>query len=255
MRVVVLKDYEELSKKAAIMIASQIILKPDSVLGFATGSTPLGTYRELVKLYRDGNISFSEITTFNLDEYYGLDRENKQSYYYYMKENLFRHVDIDEQRTHIPDGRALDTEAECSQYEESIKRAGGIDLQLLGIGRNGHIGFNEPDVKFEARTHLVNLDEDTIEANSRFFSSPEEVPRKAISMGIKTIMHSRRILLIANGEEKAEVIYDMIKGKITPELPASVLQLHPDVVVMLDKKAGAKISKYCKCVEPGSVLE
>ncbi len=248
MRIIIVKDYNELSKKAANIVASQMILKPNSVLGFATGSTPTGTYKELVRIYNEGNISFREIVTFNLDEYYGLDRANVQSYYYYMNENLFSKVDIDYANVHIPDGRAIDIEAECEDYEAGIKKAGGIDLQLLGIGRNGHIGFNEPDVKFEARTHLVELDEDTIKANSRFFSSEEEVPKTAISMGIKTIMHSRRIVLLASGEEKAEIIYSMVKGKITPELPASVLQLHPDVVVILDEKAGAIISKHCNCM-------
>lgn len=243
MRIVIVKDYEELSKKAALLLASQITLKPNSVLGLATGSTPIGTYRELVRIYNEGDISFSEIVTFNLDEYYGLDKENAQSYYYFMEENLFKHVNINISNIHIPDGRARDIEQECIEYESKIKQAGGIDLQLLGIGRNGHIGFNEPDVKFEAQTHLVTLDEDTIEANSRFFDSLEEVPRRAISMGIKTIMHSRKIVLLASGEEKAETIHSMINGKITPELPASVLQLHPDVVILLDEKAASKLNK------------
>jgi len=241
MRIVTVKDYEELSKKAANILASQITLKPNSVLGLATGSTPVGTYRELVRIYQEGDINFSEVVTFNLDEYYGLDKENPQSYYYFMMENLFSHVNINHNSIYIPDGRAESIENECTEYENKIRRAGGIDLQLLGIGRNGHIGFNEPDVKFEAQTHLVTLDEDTIEANSRFFASMEEVPRKAISMGIKTIMHSRKILLLASGEEKAETIKNMINGKITPELPASVLQLHPDVVVLLDEKAASKL--------------
>lgn len=239
MRIIVVKDYEELSKKAANILASQITLKPDSVLGLATGATPVGAYRELVRIYDEGDISFKEVVTFNLDEYYGLDKENDQSYYYFMMQHLFNHVDIKLGNIHIPDGRANDIDKECTDYEEKIAKAGGIDLQLLGIGRNGHIGFNEPDVKFEAETHLVTLDEDTIEANSRFFESLEEVPRKAISMGIKTIMHSKKILLLASGEEKAEIIYNMLYGKITPELPASVLQLHPDVIILLDEKAGA----------------
>jgi glucosamine-6-phosphate deaminase len=241
MRIVTVKDYEELSKKAANILASQITLKPNSVLGLATGSTPVGAYRELVRIYKEGDINFNEIVTFNLDEYYGLDKENSQSYYYFMMENLFGHVNINKSNIYIPDGRAKDIDKECIDYENRIKQAGGIDLQLLGIGRNGHIGFNEPDVKFEAQTHLVTLDEDTIEANSRFFSAMEEVPRKAISMGIKTIMHSRKILLLASGEEKAETIKNMINGKITPELPASVLQLHPDVIVLLDEKAACKL--------------
>lgn len=243
MRIVIVKNYEELSKKAAKILASQITLKPNSVLGLATGSTPVGAYKELVSIYQKGDINFTEIITFNLDEYYGLDRENEQSYYYFMMENLFKHVNINLNNIHIPDGRAQDIQQECIAYEDRIRQAGGIDLQVLGIGRNGHIGFNEPDVKFEAQTHLVTLDEDTIEANSRFFASMEEVPRQAISMGIKTIMHSRKILLMASGEEKAETIYSMIHGKITPELPASVLQLHPDVIILLDEKAANRLNK------------
>lgn len=243
MRIVVARDYEELSKKAANILASQITLKPDSVLGLATGATPVGTYRELVRIYDEGDISFSEVVTFNLDEYYGLDKENNQSYYYFMMEHLFKHVNIKHKNIHIPDGRAKDIQEECIHYESKIAKAGGIDLQLLGIGRNGHIGFNEPDVKFEAETHLVTLDENTIEANSRFFTSLEEVPKQAISMGIKTIMHSRKILLLASGEEKAEIIFNMIYGKITPELPASVLQLHPDVIILLDEEAASMLNK------------
>jgi glucosamine-6-phosphate deaminase len=241
MRIIIAKDYDELSKKTANLLASQITLKPNSVLGLATGSTPVGAYNELVRIYKEGDINFTEVVTFNLDEYYGLDKENPQSYYYFMMENLFKHVNINKHNIHIPNGRAKDIELECIEYENKIKQAGGIDLQLLGIGRNGHIGFNEPDVKFEAQTHLVTLDEDTIEANSRFFAALDEVPRKAISMGIKTIMHSRKIILLASGEEKAETINSMINGKITPELPASVLQLHPDVVVLLDEKAACKL--------------
>lgn len=241
MRIVVARNYQELSKKAANMIASQIILKPNSVLGLATGATPIGTYSELVRLYREETISFFDITTFNLDEYYGLDIDNKQSYSYFMKEHLFNHINIKKENIHIPNGKAQDVFLECRSYEAAIKDAGGIDMQLLGIGRNGHIGFNEPDVKFEAMTHLVTLDEDTIRVNSRFFDDKEQVPRQAISMGIKTIMHSRKILLLASGIEKADTIYEMINGKITPELPASVLQLHPDVTVILDGKAASAL--------------
>lgn len=238
MRIIVAEDYKEMSKTAADMMASQIILKPDSVLGLATGGTPIGFYKELVNLYKQGKFSFKEVKTFNLDEYYGLDKSNPQSYHYYMMENLFKHIDIDLENVNIPDGTAKGIEEECRAYEDKIRKAGGIHMQLLGIGINGHIGFNEPDVKFEAITHLVNLDEETIEANSRFFSSIEEVPRSAISMGIKTIMHSKKILLLAAGNEKAQVIERMINGPITPELPASILQLHPDVTLIVDKEAG-----------------
>lgn len=240
MRIIVDEDYKEMSKTAADMMASQIILKPDSVLGLATGGTPIGFYKELVNLYKQGKFSFKEVKTFNLDEYYGLDKSNPQSYHYYMMENLFKHIDIDLENVNIPDGTAKDIDEECRAYEDKIRKAGGIHMQLLGIGINGHIGFNEPDVKFEAITHLVNLDEETIEANSRFFSSIEEVPRSAISMGIKTIMHSKKILLLAAGSEKAQVIERMINGPITPELPASILQLHPDVTLIVDKEAGDK---------------
>lgn len=239
MRIIIVKDYEELSKRAANILASQIILKPSSVIGLATGSTPIGTYQELVRLYKSGNIDFSEVVTFNLDEYYGLDRYDKQSYYFFMNKYLFSHINIDRKNVHIPDGKAENIYIECKTYEKKIKKAGGIDIQLLGIGRNGHIGFNEPDMKFEALTHLVNLDEDTIKANSRFFNSIEEVPKQAISMGIKTIMNSKKILLLAYGAQKNETIYNMVNGRITPELPASVLQLHIDVTVILDKGAGS----------------
>ncbi|MBZ4662747.1 MAG: nagB [Caloramator sp.] len=242
MRIIVTENYDELSKKAADIVASQLILKPRSVIGFATGGTPIGMYKEIVKMYREGKFSFKDVVTFNLDEYYGLDRENPQSYYFYMMEHLFKYVDIDKNNINIPDGRAEDIEKECIEYEEKIEKAGGIDLQILGIGKNGHIGFNEPDVKFEAKTHLVRLDEDTIKANSRFFNSIEEVPTKAISMGIKTIMHARKIVLLASGKQKAEIIEKMVNGPITPDVPASILQLHPDVTLILDKEAASQLN-------------
>lgn len=242
MRIICVEDYEQMSKKAANIAASQMILKPDSVLGLATGSTPLGMYNQLIKAYEDGLIDFEEIKTFNLDEYYNLNRENEQSYYYYMYENFFKHINIDLKNVNIPNGMAEDIEKESIQYERKIRKAGGVDLQVLGVGRNGHIGFNEPDIKFEALTHMVNLDEQTIKDNSRFFDSIEDVPTKAISMGIKTIMHAKKIILLASGIEKADAIHDAIYGKITPELPASVLQLHPDVIFVLDKEAASKLN-------------
>ncbi len=242
MKIIVAKDYEEMSKKAADFVAAQIILKPDSVLGLPTGSTPVGMYRELVKRYQAGDIDFSNVVTFNLDEYCGLDAENPQSYHYFMMENLFAHINVPKQNIHIPSGSALDIQKECDQYEQKIKDAGGIDLQVLGIGRNGHIGFNEPATYFEAKTHMGQLDEDTIRANARFFNSIEEVPKKAISMGIRAIMQARKILLLANGEEKAEAIYKTVQGAIVPQVPASILQLHPDVVIILDEKAADKLS-------------
>ena len=239
MRVIIAKDSEALSRRAAIILAGQIIHKPESVLGLATGSTPVGTYSQLVSLHREGLVDFNDVITFNLDEYYGLSPEDNRSYAWFMQHHLFDHVNNRPENVHIPNGLAIDIDIECRAYEEKILRAGGIDLQLLGIGLNGHIGFNEPDLKFEARTHLVELDDDTIRANARFFDSAEEVPRQAISMGIKTIMRSRRIVLLASGAEKAKIVYDMIYGIITPELPASVLQLHPDVTVIADAEAAS----------------
>lgn len=243
MRIIVVKSYQEMSKKAANMVASQVVLKPDSIIGLATGDTPLGMYSELVKMYEAGIVDFSETSTFNLDEYCGLTKDNPQSYHYYMTKNFFSHVNINNNRINIPDGMAENVEEECLNYDKRIKNTGGIDLQVLGIGRNGHIGFNEPDIKFESRTHLVNLDENTIVANSRFFNSIDEVPTKAISIGIKNIMHAEKIVLLANGIEKASAIYKTIKGKITPEVPASILQLHRDVVIMVDEEAASMIGK------------
>jgi glucosamine-6-phosphate deaminase len=239
MRIEIVKDYEAMSKRAAYIIASQIVIKPDCVLGLPTGSTPMGVYGELVKMYQEGIISFSQVTAINLDEYYGLDKDNEQSYNFFMREHLFKHVDIKEENIHVPDGKAVDVEAECRRYDNIIKKVGGIDLQLLGIGVNGHIGFNEPGEYFEPLTHLVELAEETIKANSRFFPSIEDVPTRAISIGIKGILGAKKILLMANGEKKAEAIYQMIKGKVTPQLPASVLQLHPDVIVLIDERAAA----------------
>lgn len=241
MRIIVVDNYEEMSKKAALMIASQVMLKPNSVLGLATGDTPLGMYKELIKLYNKNEVDFIEVRTFNLDEYYGLNRENSQSYYNYMMNNLFNSININKGNINVPDGMAKDVNASCIYYENKIKAFGGIDMQVLGIGGNGHIGFNEPDVNFEAETHLVNLDEQTIEANSRFFDSIEDVPVKAISMGIKTIMNSKKIILLANGISKAEAIERAVKGKINPKIPASILQLHNDVTIIIDKEAASSL--------------
>ncbi|MCB2355075.1 glucosamine-6-phosphate deaminase [Clostridium estertheticum] len=239
MRIIVVDNYGEMSKKAALMITSQVMLKPDSVLGLATGDTPLGMYEELVKLYNKKEVDFKEVRTFNLDEYYGLDPENPQSYYSFMNKNLFDKVDISKNNINMPDGMVKDVNDFCLLYENKIKTLGGIDMQVLGIGGNGHIGFNEPNVNFEAQTHLVNLDEQTIEANSRFFKSIEEVPVKAISMGIKTIMNSKKIILLANGLNKAEAIAKAVNGKINPSIPASILQLHNDVTIIIDKEAAS----------------
>jgi glucosamine-6-phosphate deaminase len=242
MRIIVVDNYEEMSKRAAKMIASQVILKPDSVLGLATGDTPLGMYKELIELYKKDEVDFNEVRTFNLDEYYGLNRENPQSYFNYMVNNLFNHININRENINVPSGMAKDINAVCLDYENKIKEAGGIDMQILGIGGNGHIGFNEPNVNFEAETHLVNLDEQTIEANSRFFDSIKDVPIKAISMGIKTIMNSKKIILLASGISKAEVIERAVKGKINPNVPASILQLHNDVTMILDKEAASYLN-------------
>lgn len=239
MRIIVVENYEEMSKKAAMMIASQVMLKPNSVLGLATGDTPLGMYKELIKLYNKNQVDFKEVKTFNLDEYYGLNRENPQSYYSYMNVNLFNNINIIRENINVPNGMAMNVDAVCSDYEDKIKEASGIDMQVLGIGGNGHIGFNEPDVNFEAQTHLVNLDEETIQANSRFFDSIEDVPVKAISMGIKTIMNSKKIILLANGISKAKAIERAVKGKISPKVPASILQLHNDVTIILDSEAAS----------------
>lgn len=243
MKIIVTKSYEELSRKAGNIFASQLILKPNSVIGLATGSSPVGMYKELIRIYKEGDIDFQEVTSFNLDEYIGLTPDNDQSYHYFMQKNLFSSINIRPENIHIPSGIALDMEVAAKTYDKLIEDAGGIDIQILGIGNNGHIGFNEPDVKFEARTHIVELEPETIEANARFFNSIDEVPTRAISMGIKNIMQSRKIVLIATGEGKAKAVQGMIEGPITPELPASVLQLHPDVTIILDEAAASLLSK------------
>ena len=241
MKVILVEDYQTMSKKAANIVESQIILKPHSVLGLATGETVLGMYKEIVKSFGSGDLDFSNIKTFNLDEYYGIDKKNKRSYYYYMEENLFKHININNANIHIPDGMTSDIEKECRIYEEKIERCGGIDLQILGIGRNGHIGFNEPGCKFEALTHLVHLDKTTIKDNSRFFNAISEVPTKAISMGIKTIMNAKKVILLASGQEKAEALYKALRGNITPKVPASILQLHSDVTVIVDRDGASRL--------------
>ena len=242
MRIIVCKNYEEVSKKAAQIILSQVTLKPNSVLGLATGSTPIGMYENLVKLNKNGDIDFSEVRTFNLDEYYNLPKESDQSYHYFMYQNLFNHININPENIHIPNGMTNDVDAECDRYDSLIKEAGGVDIQVLGIGNNAHIGFNEPTVNFEKGTHLVELEESTIEANSRFFDNIEDVPKKAITMGVGSIFKSKKILLIATGENKAEAIYNTVYGKVVPEVPASILQFHSDIVLILDKEA-AKLLK------------
>ncbi|URZ18351.1 glucosamine-6-phosphate deaminase [Clostridium felsineum] len=241
MKIVTVDDYSEMSKFAAKIVASQVILKDNSVLGLATGDTPLQMYRELINLYNEEELDFSKITTFNLDEYYGISEDNPHSYHYYMKNNFFKFINIADSNINILDGKTKNIEDECKAYDNKIAAAGGIDLQVLGIGVNGHIGFNEPDVNFEAETHLVKLDKKTVESNARFFASKEDVPISALSMGIKTIMQSRKILLLASGPKKAEAVFKMLKEKISPELPASILQLHNDTTVIVDKAASSML--------------
>ena len=241
MEIIITETYEEMSREAADVIAECIKEKPDCVLGLATGSTPIGLYAELVKDNQAGEISFKDVKTFNLDEYRGLNPKHHQSYRYFMQENLFDHVDVVAENTHVPNGFNPDAEAACSEYEESIEDAGGLDLQLLGLGHNGHIGFNEPADHFPLATNCVQLTESTIQANSRLFDSIDEVPREAYTMGIGTIMKAKKILVVANGEGKAEIVKKAFFGPIVPQVPASVLQLHPDVTVIVDEAAGMLI--------------
>ena len=242
MKVIITKNYEEMSKVAGDILAEQIKNNPESVLGLATGSTPIGLYKHLIELNKKGIISFKTINTVNLDEYVGLEPTHDQSYRYFMNTNLFDHVDIDKNNTNVPSGIAKDFDAECERYENVIKNLGGIDIQLLGIGNNGHIGFNEPDDHFAKLTHVTGLTKITIEANARFFEKENDVPTKAISMGIKTIFGAKKILLVASGESKAQTIFDTVNGEITPNVPASILQLHSDVTIVCDE-AAAKLLK------------
>lgn len=243
MRIYETANYEEMSRKAANILSAQVISKPDSVLGLATGSTPIGMYDQLVEWYNKGDVDFSEVKTVNLDEYKGLARDNDQSYYYFMHKHLFDRVNINPDNTNVPDGTQMDSEKECARYEKLIESMGGVDIQLLGIGRNGHIGFNEPDNCFAKTTHCVDLTESTIEANKRFFASADDVPRQAYTMGIGTIMKAKKILLIVNGEDKADALVKAVYGPVTPEVPASILQFHNDVVIVADQAALSKMPK------------
>ena len=240
MRLYRAKDYNDMSRKAANIISAQIILKPDCVLGLATGSTPIGTYQQLIARYQEGDLDFSQVRTANLDEYRGLTRDNDQSYYYFMYHNLFKEVNIDMANTNIPDGTNPDSAAEAARYDQVIRDLGGVDLQLLGMGHNGHIGFNEPGDAFDKGTHCVDLQPSTIEANKRFFASIDDVPKQAYTMGIQTIMSARKILLLVSGAEKAEILHKALCGPITPHVPASVLQLHNNVTVVADEAALSK---------------
>ena len=238
MRLIVAKDYADVSRKAANIIAAQIQLKPDCVLGLATGSSPVGTYKELIKKYESGDLDFSQVKTVNLDEYVGLPKDHDQSYAYFMRTNLFDHVNIDQANCNIPNGMNPDAAAECARYDAVIDGFGGADLQLLGLGPNGHIGFNEPGEAFELETHCVDLTPATIEANKRFFDGNEDlVPKQAYTMGIKTIMQARKVLVVANGLAKAKAVKAVVSGPVTPECPGSILQMHPDCILVADEEA------------------
>ncbi len=232
MNFIKVKNYDELSAKAAALICAQVVMKPDCVLGLATGSSPLGAYAKMAEKCRAGEVDFSRVTSINLDEYVGLDGEHDQSYRYFMNNNLFKYINIDLGNTHVPNGCATDVDAECKAYDALIESVGGIDLQLLGIGLDGHIGFNEPDTYFEKATHKVVLDPSTIDANARFFASREDVPTTAVTMGMGGIMSAKKVLLIANGKKKEDIVNKAFFGPITPEVPASILQLHPDLTVI-----------------------
>ncbi len=239
MKIHIVEDYREMSTRAAGIVASQVILKNNSVLGLATGSTPEGMYRELVKLNQERTVDFSGVITFNLDEYIGLPPGHPQSYHHYMHHHFFNHINVAPQNIHIPQGQAGNMAETCLEYDQKIADAGGIDLQVLGIGANGHIGFNEPHTYLKMQTHLIDLTEETVEANSRFFDTAEEVPRQAVTMGMGSIMQARRILLLASGKNKAPAIKETVSGKITTAVPASFLQLHREVILILDKEAAS----------------
>ena len=232
------KDYADMSRKAANIISAQVIMKPDCVLGLATGGTPVGTYEKLVERYNEGDLDFSEVTSVNLDEYRGLPKEHPESYWSFMHRNLFDHVNIDPAHINLPDGTNMAAEAECKRYDEVIRSVGGVDLQLLGIGHDGHIGFNEPHDAFDLGTHCVDLAQETIEANKRFFDGNVDlVPKQAYTMGIRTIMQARKVLMVVNGAGKAEIVKKAFFGPVTPEVPASILQLHPDFILVGDEEA------------------
>lgn len=243
MRVIVEKTPDEVSRHAAVIVADLVRRKPNCVLGLATGSTPLGLYRELIRMHKEEGLDFSRVTTFNLDEYVGLSPTDKQSYRYFMQSHLFDHINIDPLNTHVPDGRALDFRTYCQRYEQMIAEAGGIDLQVLGIGSEGHIAFNEPGSSLGSRTRLKSLTSETIRDNARFFGSVDKVPRLSITMGVGTILESRQCLLLALGGGKAQVIRDTVEGPVTAQITASALQLHRDVIVVLDKEAARLLER------------
>lgn len=237
------EDYKAMSRRAATIIAAQVVSKPNCVLGLATGSTPIGTYQNLVEWHKNGDLSFAEVHTVNLDEYRGLPGTHDQSYRYFMQTNLFDHVNVVPENTNVPNGMAEDAEAECARYERIVSDLGYADLQLLGMGHNGHIGFNEPASEYPLNTHVVDLTESTITANARFFATMDDVPRQALTMGCGTIMKARSILVVVSGEDKADIVKKAFLGPITPEVPASILQLHPNVTLVGDKAALSKLPK------------
>lgn len=241
MNILTFKSEERLNETAANIIAGIVQVKPDAILGLATGGTPVGIYKELVKLNQEGIVSFKQVTTFNLDEYVGIDPAHEQSYRHYMQQHLFNHVDINQDRTHVPNGNADDLQAECVRYEQAIREAGQLDIQLLGIGHNGHIGFNEPADELVSDTHVVELAEETRNANSRYFASEEEVPKQAITMGIGSILKAKKLMLVVKGADKAEIVKRALQGPITTACPASLLQTHPNLVVLVDEAAGSKL--------------
>ena len=237
MKVYLTKDYGAMSRKAAAILAAEVVSNPSCVLGLATGSTPIGTYKNLIEWYNAGNLDFSGVSSINLDEYVGLSPEHDQSYRYFMQTNLFDHINIKRENTHVPNGLASDLDAECQRYNDVIHQLGPIDIQVLGMGHNGHIGFNEPDDHFPLETHSVTLAQTTIDANARFFASADEVPRQALTMGIKTIMRAKKVLVVVSGTDKAEIVKKAFTGPVTPEVPASILQMHPDVTIVGDEAA------------------
>ena len=243
MRIYITKDYQDMSRKAANIISAQIILKPDCVLGLATGSTPVGIYSQLVEWYEKGDLNFSEVVTVNLDEYKGLGAESEQSYVYYMRKNLFDRVNLKSENVHLPDGRIANSEEACRSYNEMLAKIGPQDLQLLGLGRNGHIGFNEPGRFFSKDVHCVELAQSTVEANQRFFEAGKSVPTHAYTMGIRSILRAKKILLVASGEDKAQAVHDVFFGEVTPEVPGSILQLHDDVILVCDEGAFSKCTR------------
>ena len=237
MKVYIGKNYEEMSRIAANVLSAQVMMKPDCVLGLATGSTPIGTYKVLIERCAQGDLDFSQVKSINLDEYVGLSGEHDQSYRYFMNNNLFNHINIDKANTNVPNGLAEDVDAECERYNNVINTLGPIDIQVLGMGHNGHIGFNEPDDHFPLETHKVDLAQSTIDANARFFASADEVPRQALTMGIKTIMQAKKVLVVVSGKDKAEIVKKAFSGPVTPQVPASILQMHPNVILVGDEAA------------------